>query len=159
MFAPLDSQCQPLPRCNPGVTHLEDHRPKDIAIGCSGRHDEKYQCSAVFTSATILDHCHHFRMAGQPSRRRDSRSPPSAARSARGISPAAVRDHPEAGCDSMSNCPALSTSDTSVHHNETAGRTSCLILVNEKAQGWTPRAFSASLLGKLTSSLASWRRS
>ena len=25
---------------NPGVTHLEDHRPKDIATGCSDRHDE-----------------------------------------------------------------------------------------------------------------------
>ena len=45
-----------------GVTHLEDHRPKGIAIGCSDRHDEKYQCPAVFTSATILDHCHHFRV-------------------------------------------------------------------------------------------------
>ena len=45
-----------------GVTHLEDHRPKDIATGRSDRHDEKYQCSAAFTSATILDQCHHFRM-------------------------------------------------------------------------------------------------
>ena len=35
-----------------GVTHLEDQRPKDIAIGCSDRHDEKYQCPAVFTIDT-----------------------------------------------------------------------------------------------------------
>ena len=64
-----------------GVTHLEDHRPKDIAIGCSDRHDEKYQCSAMSTSATILDHCHHFRMVGQPSAARQ----PKAARQSAGI--------------------------------------------------------------------------
>ena len=64
-----------------GVTHLEDLRPKDIATGCSDRHDEKYQCSAVFTSDTILDHCHHFRMVGQPS----AAIQPKAARQSAGI--------------------------------------------------------------------------
>ena len=44
-------------RAGAGVTHLENRRLKDIAIGCSDRHDEKYQCPAVFTSDTSVHHC------------------------------------------------------------------------------------------------------